>query len=549
MTITSQKGFPIIILICGVAGTTLLCSLLVVFLPKDALPQSNVDQEQDKVGDLPCASRMCNSDSVVCVCNSTYCDTISEVLLIPSGQAITYTSSKSGLRFAKQTLNFQSGTPSSGWNLIVNTTERFQKLIGFGGAFTDAAGINIASLSSEAQNYFLRSYFSDQGIGFNMGRIPMASVDFSTHLYTYADQPNDFEMKNFSLASEDFQYKIPYIKKAVEMSNRNSFRLFGSPWSAPAWMKTNNALIGKGSLIGRAGNKYHKAWALYFARFLEEYKANGVDIWAVTAQNEPIDGLAGNFSFQCMGWTAEHQRDFIKTDLGPTLHSRGHGDVKVIIGDDQRLVFPRWAEVVLNDTSASQYVSGIGVHWYMDWILPISRISDTHKAFPDYFILGTEACSGAMPFQPDKVILGSWTRGQRYSMDIIQDLNHWVAGWVDWNLALDMEGGPNWVKNFVDAAIIVNAESDEFYKQPIFYHLGHFSKFLREDSVRISLHEENEESSLKHVAFIDDEKSIVTIVLLNTSQQNQTINVIYDRLYVRTELPADSIQTVIFNSL
>uniref|UniRef100_H2YMC4 Glucosylceramidase n=1 Tax=Ciona savignyi TaxID=51511 RepID=H2YMC4_CIOSA len=473
----------------------------------------------------PCAARMFTSDSVVCVCNSSYCDTISEMPAIAIDEALTYTTSKSGDRFKKGSLQFNSGIPSQG--------KRFDQIARVsGGAFTDSAGINIASLSNQVQDHLLRSYFSDEeklkkhcfvlvtlntfkGIGYNMGRIPMASVDFSTRLYTYADTPNDFEMKNFSLAPEDFQYKIPYIKKAVEMSNKK-FMLFASPWTAPAWMKTNNALYGKGGLIGTAGNEYHKAWALYFSRFLEEYKSNGVAVWGVTAQNEPIDGLAGNFSFQCMGWTAEQQRDFIKTDLGPTLHSRGHGDVQVIIGDDQRLVFPEWAHTVLNDQEAAQYVSGIGVHWYMDWILPPTRISDTHKAFPDFFILGTEACSGAMPFQPDKVILGSWTRGERYSQFILEDLNHFVSGWVDWNLALDLEGGPNWVKNFVDAAIIVNAANDEFYKQPIFYHLGHFSKFLREGAVRISVETQGSDlKDLKHVAFVDKENSTTTLIILN----------------------------------
>ncbi|NXU24270.1 GLCM Glucosylceramidase, partial [Thalassarche chlororhynchos] len=152
----------------------------------------------------------------------------------------------------------------------------------------------------------------------------------------------------------------------------------------------------KGTLKGQAGDKYHKTWANYFVRFLDEYAKHNLTFWAVTAENEPSAGLINNYPFQCLGFTAEQQRDFIAQDLGPALANSSHRDVRLIILDDNRLHLPHWAKVVLEDEEAARYVHGIGIHWYLDFIGPIKdTVVPTHELFPDYFILATEACIGA----------------------------------------------------------------------------------------------------------------------------------------------------------
>lgn len=155
---------------------------------------------------------------------------------------------------------------------------------------TDAASINIYNISTALRQKLLSSYFSEEGIEYNIRRIPMASCDFSTRPYSYNDHVGDLEMANFSLVDEDVKLKIPLMLTAKKMSKKN-ITFFGSPWSAPAWMKTNNKMTGFGQLKGKAGDKNHKAWALYFAKFIEAYKEKGIKIWAVTAQNEPSDGF------------------------------------------------------------------------------------------------------------------------------------------------------------------------------------------------------------------------------------------------------------------
>ncbi|XP_015269325.1 PREDICTED: glucosylceramidase-like [Gekko japonicus] len=425
-------------------------------------------------GGLPCNRKYFGRDSMVCVCNSTYCDTHDPISLPPAGFFVKYESSKSGKRLAQSQGTFQDRTFMPDIVLVLEPTERYQIVKGFGGSVTDAASINILSLTPDTQNNLLRSYFSEDGIEYNVIRIPMASCDFSMRLYTYADWPNDYALKHFSLVEEDVKMKIPIVHRAKAMSKK-PISLFASPWTAPIWMKTNNDWKGKGSLKGDAGNRIHKTWANYFIRFLDEYAKRNLTFWALTAENEPTAGLMANYPFQCLGFTPEQQRDFIALDLGPALVNSSHKDVRLIILDDNRVHLPHWAKVVLSeDSQAGRYIHGIGVHWYLDFIAPIDdTVGITHQLFPDYFLLSTENCAGAQFWERD-VILGDWDRGNRYSRSILANLNHNVIGWMDWNLALDLEGGPNWVKNYADSPIIVDVASDTFYKQPMFYHMAHF---------------------------------------------------------------------------
>ncbi|CAN7949891.1 unnamed protein product, partial [Ixodes pacificus] len=169
---------------------------------------------------------------------------------------------------------------------------------------------------------------------------------------------------------------------------------------------------------------------------------------------------------------------------------------------------------VLGDADAAKYVQGVAVHWYADEFVGPWVLDKTHDNFPDKFILATEACRGDKPWDKAKVILGSWDRAESYAHDILEDLVHWATGWVDWNLALDVVGGPNWVKNFVDSPIIVNATGTEFYKQPMYYALAHFSKFLPRGSVRIDSRLAGEHrGKLEFGAFKTPENATVFIVL------------------------------------
>ncbi|XP_006030991.1 glucosylceramidase-like [Alligator sinensis] len=501
----------------------------------------------EAAGSHPCNARNFGHGLLVCECSATYCDTLDPVTLPPAGTFLMYESNKAGKRLERSKGGVQRSLTDPGFRLTLNTTERYQKVKGFGGSITDSAAINILSLSQEAQNKLLRSYFSEEGIEYNLIRVPMASCDFSVRLYTYADMRGDFALKHFSLTEEDTKMKIPILQHVQAMS-RKPVSLYASPWTSPTWMKTNGAMTGRGTLKGKPGDKYHKTWANYFIKFLDEYAKHNLTFWAVTSGNEPTAGEIVFYPFQCLGFSPEHQRDFIARDLGPALANSSHKGIQLIMLDDQRMMLPYWAEVVLKDPVAASYINGIGIHWYLDFLAPIDlTLSMTHHLFPNYYLLSTEASTGSYFWEP-RVILGGWDRGSKYSHSILTNLNNYVTGWTDWNLALDLEGGPNWSKNYVDSPIIVDSSKDLFYKQPMFYHMGHFSKFLPEGSQRVGLAAEQKcyQCELEYSAFLRPDGAAVVVVLNRTPKDISFVISDPGIGFIDAKAPADSVQTYLW---
>ncbi|KAL1422250.1 hypothetical protein MTO96_022131 [Rhipicephalus appendiculatus] len=451
-----------------------------------------------------CQPRDYGWGSFVCVCSSEQCDFLGDIGDLPSGAAVVFESSKAGLRFAKTTAAFSKTAEVADGDdaevISINSLETFQKVLGFGGAFTDSVGMNLNSLPSDMRDDIIKSYYSKEESLW----LALTSLE---RKYTYDDSPNDFELSNFTLAQEDFDLKIPYIKKAMSLSS-DFVWFFGSSWSSPAWMKTNGKLEGLGFLKGGPGGPYYKTWAKYHVRFVQEYEKQGVPIWGLTTQNEPTSGFVPFYPWQTLGFTPWSQRDFVKLDLGPALEDAGYGagKVKVMIFDDNRLFLPFWANVILNDHEAAKYVHGVGVHWYKNKFVGPSVLDHVRQRFPEKFILATEACAGYEITTVNKVKLGSWDRAERYASDIIEDLNHGVGGWTDWNLALNTEGGPTWVENYVDSPIIVNATAEEFYKQPMYYAMGHF-RGNREVTLKIQ-----DQVTCVSVQKVINERSITTFI-------------------------------------
>lgn len=487
-----------------------------------------------------CVPKDYGNGGTVCVCNATYCDTIDPVVPVPTGQYLMYTSSMQGLRFSITTGEFKKQRENK-LNPVFNIDRkaRCQTMIGFGGAFTDAAGINILSLSKPAQENLLRSYYSKNGIEYNLGRVPIGGTDFSTHPYTYDDGMLDPQLKNFNLTQEDFNYKISIINRAKAMSEKE-ISLIATAWSAPPWMKSNKAITGFGFLR----NKFYNTWANYHLKFLDEYERYNITIWALTTGNEPINGIIPVIRFNSMGWSPYSHRIWIGKHLGPKLRNSRHNKTLILALDDQRFLLPWWMSIVLEDRDAANQIDGIGIHWYWDFIMPPSVLEETHNAAPNKFLLYTEASIGDKPWDID-VILGSWMRGELYMTSILETINNWVTGWMDWNIALNTQGGPDWVKNFVDCPITVNATADEFYKQPMYYAIGHFSKFVQRDSVRLKI----DPWTLQGVSVmaIQNPDNGIVIVLHNTNYRSISITV-YDpkRGYLEVTLPSKSFTTLLY---
>lgn len=516
------------------------------------------------------ASLNCNyvkfSAGSVCKCEGSKCDSIEEVGALSSNSAALYSttpdlsSTTFGDRLDKKaTLSFSASPTAKSTQLHLQRGVTYQSIIGFGGALTDAAAYNIRLLTNETQQSILASYYSEPGLQYSLGRVPIASADFSTHSYSYDDVPNDFDLQHFDV-SMDEEFKLPVIRDALATSVR-PLALFGSAWSAPAWAKTSNSSI-RGSLLGNSSNPndpYFQFFANYYVKFLDEYEARGVKMWGVTSQNEPYQQP----KWDSDDFTPETLSDWVSLHWGPTLRA-ARPDLKLIIHDDQRPKLASTMNAIMANEQAKLYVDGVGVHWYseVDDAFPnFTPLNTTHTSYPELFILATEACTGYLPWNFDHVSLGNFARGMQYAFDIIGDLNNFAAGWTDWNIVLDEEGGPNHAKNFVDAPIIVAKDSTTvFYKQPMYYALGHFSKFLPNGSLRLQLQPvDSSKTEGEIIAFrapvdtpslgkVGSENIVIITVNRNSKTGNYAVFDEVKNAWLNIVVPANSIQTIVYNA-
>ncbi|XP_018316199.1 glucosylceramidase isoform X2 [Mycetomoellerius zeteki] len=462
-------------------------------------------------------------DGYYCICNMTYCDEAPDVrrTFNPS-KYFLITSSKSGLFFNvssgvyKKFKKVDKSEPLG--KITINQKDVYQEIQGFGGAVTDSAAMKIQELTHEMSEYLLGSYFGPHGINYNFIRTPMGGTDFSTRPYTYAMVENDTSLQHFDLQIEDYLYKIPIIKRAKELK-KGEIKLLTAPWSASLWMKNKKSWM----IDTKLRPQYRQLWANYFVKFFEAYRRNGLEFWATTPQNEPENykyiSQTNSTSINAMAWTAEEERDWIIYNLAPTLKKNNFGDIKILTMDDTRLSIPDWPKTVFEDRRARDIISGIAVHFYFDHFISPSVLNEIKELFPEQSILYTEGCAGV--FEEQKVILGSWKRAELYAANIIETMSHWVSTWIDWNIALDMNGGPNWIKNFVDSPIIINSNANEFYKQPMFYAIGHFSKYVPPGSMRIGT-TSKKTANIRNIAFSTPDGSIV-LVILNLNEENKEI--------------------------
>ncbi|XP_068084145.1 lysosomal acid glucosylceramidase-like [Anabrus simplex] len=471
---------------------------------------------------LACSPRDYGWGSNVCVCNASYCDIITPSMEknLPFNKYLRYSSSKHGLRLLKSLGFFvpqlKKNTTNDMAFFEVDHNTQYQKVLGFGGAVTDAAALNIMSLSEKTRNFLLRSYFGREGARYSLLRVPMAGTDFSTRFYTYDDLANDTKLTYFSLAEEDHQYKIPVIKRARSISYQ-TLLLQACPWTAPEWMKFSNGKDG----FNRLNPIYYQSWAEYYVKFLKNYYKSGIYFWSVSMQNEPSIGYLMSFGNYTMGWSPQEQYQWLTRNLGPTLAKRGFGKLRILAMEDNRVLLPFWPNQTLVDEVAKDYISGFAIHWYTRAVSDPQQLDLTHDLFPGMFLLYTEAAFGPfLGLTHPSPNLGSWERAEAYSSHIIQVLNHWATGWMDYNLALNLQGGPNWSGNVVDASVIVNATADEFYKQPMFYAIAHFSRFVPRGSRRIRLIT-LDNKGVENVAFVTPSGTIVTILLNRYDSHNK----------------------------
>ena len=470
-------------------------------------------------------------------------------------QVTVYETSESGNTL--KNIN-QFSTTESKAVISINPNEKFQTITGFGGSFTEASAYLLNKLSKENREKVLKAYFSETGANYSLTRTTIASCDFSLKNYTYAKVDNDLALEHFTI-EDDKADIIPMILDAKAIS-KEGFNIIASPWSCPPWMKDNKSYVG-----GKLLPEYNDTFALYFSKYLQAYQKEGVDIWGVTVINEPHGN--GN-NWESTLFSPKELTDFVQNHLGPKLENDGWKDIKILGYDQNRAGLQEWVDAMYKDEKTSKYFAGTAIHWYESTyeVFP-EALQYAHNKAPNKYLIQTEACvDSEIPqwqddtwywkkeatdwgwdwaSEKDKYLHPKYAPVNRYAEDIIGCLNNQVDGWVDWNMLLDRQGGPNWFKNWCVAPVIVDPENDEVYFTPLYYVMSHFSKFMRPGAVKIGCEINNKQLKVTAVQNID--KSIA-IALFNPTNEMYTIEIKLDNTVQIISIATKALQTVIITT-
>ena len=417
-------------------------------------------------------------------------------------------------------------------SIFVEPKKAFQEFMGIGGAITDASAEVFAKLPKAKKQEFIEAYYNgEKGIGYTLLRTSIHSSDFSSGSYTYIKE-GDKDLKTFNI-DHDRQYRIPMIKEAIKSAGGH-LPLYASPWSPPGFMKSNKDMLKGGTLLP----EFSQAWANYFVRFIKAYEKEGIPVWGLTVQNEP---MAVQKWESCI-FTAEAERDFLKNFLGPTLKNDGLGDKKIIVWDHNRDLMNQRANVIFSDPQASQYAWGMGFHWYETWNggLPMfENVRKVQEAYPTKNLIFTEGC--IEKFDAKKYQF--WANAEKYGSAMINDFNNGTIAWTDWNILLDQNGGPNHVGNFCFAPVHADTNSGELIFTPSYYYIGHFSKFIRPQAKRISTVVSR--SQLLSTSFLNADGKMATVVM-NPGGQKVTYSLYVNMEKTVVTIPPHAIQTLVY---
>lgn len=441
----------------------------------------------------------------------------------------------------------------------VNSNDERQTLVGIGGSFTEATSSLLAKMSKEKRQEVIDAYFGPDGARYSLTRTHVGSCDFSRGHYCYDEVKGDTALEHFSIAPDE-ETLLPLIKDAQAVS-QDGFRIVASPWTAPFWMKDNQEYVG-GVLLP----EYQQVYADYLVKYLEAYKAEGVDIWGITPVNEPY---GNNNNWESMYFDPLYEAAFVRDYMGPSLERAGFGDVQILAYDQNRLDIPKWMDAILSDSTTAKYFGGIAVHWYestVEWFPEM--LTYAHEKAPNKYIIETEGCCDAeVPHWKDdkwywqcegtdwgwdwapeeqKHLHPKYVPVFRYARDLIGCLNNWVGGWIDWNMVLDRQGGPNWAKNWCLAPVIVDVDSDEVYFTPMYYAMAHFSRFLRPEAKVLGVTCDSDNHDVMATAVRNPDGSLA-VVVINQGNEPVGLNLSIDGEQYNLSIAKQAIQTITIN--
>ena len=413
--------------------------------------------------------------------------------------------------------------------ICIYPEKTYQKIQGFGGAFTEAGAYNLSLLSEKKQEKIISDYFAKEGLKYNLCRTHINSCDFGLGNYAYLEEETDSELTGFSVARDE-KYLIPMIEKAKEEAE-GEITLLASPWSPPAFMKTNQEMNNGGSLK----KEYYGMWADYIVRYIKEYKERGIEISMLTIQNEP---QAVQTWDSCI-YSSEEEKIMVRDYLGPALKKNGLEHIKVLIWDHNKEIVYERAKEILEDSEAADYIAGVAFHWYSgDHFESVSLVRETYPEKELYF---TEGCVEYSRFADS----GETQKAEMYAHDMIGNFNAGMNGYMDWNMLLDAQGGPNHVGNFCAAPIMCDPQKDTFEKRLSYYYIGHFSKYIKRGAKRIAVSKYTDR--LDVVGFLNPNGERVLLVL-NKSDQDVEFSLREYEVGGSMIIEAHSFQTICYEN-
>lgn len=513
---------------------------------------------------------------------------------------------QAGLKQADGPASAFSNRPASGVTLTIDPRATKQTIDGIGSSFTESSAFVLAHLDPERRHEVMRRIFSEDGADFTLTRMHIGACDFSVEgKYSYADDP-DPTLAGFTIApdSEGFDATtypgvqdntydlLPMIKEAQSIKAEQAdgtLRIIGSAWTAPPWMKDTGEWFIPGSEAnnwqGTGGSlkpEHEATYASYLMKFISAYQREGVPIWAITPVNEPN----GNGGFwESMHFSAESQNDFIKNHLGPQLRS-SHPDTKLLCYDQNRDELMHWADTILGDPETAPFVYGTAVHWYASTVdVYEDQLQAVQDTYPDFATIHTEGCIDNLGnpapggirdpegfeekdfFNNDEfwwtttatdwAYEAEWAGEKaadhpmyvpvhRYARNIIVSLDHWMTGWVDWNIVLDATGGPNHANNFCGAPIMIDTEAGFVYETPIYHVLSQFSRTIRPGDVALTteLDRGTLDADALHACATINAAGLISVQLLNTTQQPITLDLSIADHVAPVTVSANSVTTV-----
>lgn len=401
----------------------------------------------------------------------------------------------------------------------------FQKVEGFGGAITEAVGVTLKKMSSAVQQEIIRSYFAPDGIGYGMVRTHMDSCDFSLSNYSAISSPDDDDFKTFSL-ERDEKTIIPFIKMANHAADR-SMPVMLTPWSPPAFMKTNGSRNGGGKLK----TDCYLEWASYICHYILQYRNQGLAVSAISIQNEPNASQKWD---SCV-FSDEEEKTFLKNYLYPELQKQGLGDLEIYIWDhNKERMFDRVSKLIDNETN--DMIAGVAFHWYSGD--HFDALALVHGKYPDKKLMLSEGCIEYSRFGANSELQNAYM----YAHDMIGNFKSGMNTFIDWNIVLDEQGGPNHACNFCEAPIICDTKTGTYSKKLSFYYIEHFSRHISPGAVRIATTQFTERIEL--VAFKNPNGALV-VILLNRQPELIEIYLRISEKLLNIKIPKESIITVI----